>query len=109
MSEFFNSIKECVPSACVLYSIEHAKDNGLPPPLLEKAIDLMSSEEIKNKSVEEAVPLFICKSQITSEQVMRVEHETRGQHASRILGDNSELVELLHRIFIMCTLNPKQL
>ena len=80
MSEFFNGIKE--PSACVLYSIEHAKDNGLPPPLLEKAIDFMSSEEIKNKSVEEAVPLFICTSQITSEQVMRVEHETRGQHAS---------------------------
>ena len=77
VSEFFNSIKECV-----LYSIEHAKDNGLPPPLLEKAIDFMSSEEIKNKSVEEAVPLFICTSQITSEQVIRVEHETRGQHAS---------------------------
>ena len=32
--------------------------------------------------MEEAVPLLICTSQITSEQVMRVEHETRRQHAS---------------------------
>ncbi len=40
---------------------------------------------MKDKSLEEAVPLFICKSQITSDQDMRVEHETRGQHASDIL------------------------
>jgi hypothetical protein len=82
VSEFLNSIKEHVPSACVLYSIEHAKYDGLPPPLLQAAVEFISSEEIKGKPVEEAVPLFISNSQMTSEQVVKIERETRDQHSS---------------------------
>lgn len=35
-----------------------------------------------NKPMEEAVPLFICQSQMTGEQVKRIELETKDQHTS---------------------------
>ena len=66
----------------MLYSIEHAKYDDLPPPLLQVAVEFISSEEMKGKSVEEAVPLFIYNSQMTTEQVMMIERETRYQHSS---------------------------
>ena len=82
VSAFLNSIKKNVPSACVLYSVEHGRDDGLPTPLVQRAAEFMSTEEMKNRAMEETVLLFICQSQLTVEQVKRIECETRNQHAS---------------------------
>ena len=53
-----------IPSACVLYSIEHTKDNGLPEALPQKALRFMASEEMKGKPLEHTAPLFLKKDAI---------------------------------------------
>lgn len=82
VSSLLNNIKKVVPSACVLHSVEHARDDGLPLPLTKKASDFMSSEEMKGKPLEEVSPLFIQHCQMTTEQVDRIEVSTRGQHSN---------------------------
>ena len=42
VSSLINGIVENVPSACVLYSIQHTQDDGLPELLLQKALSFMS-------------------------------------------------------------------
>ena len=37
VSSLLNSVKQMVPSACVLLSIEHGIDDTLPPSLIEMA------------------------------------------------------------------------
>ena len=70
-----NRIKEKVPSACVLYSTEHGRDDGLPLLPVEIAVNFMSNEKTKNEAVEVAAPMFICQSQMT-------EFETKVQQRS---------------------------
>ena len=67
---------------CFLYSIEHGVDDGLPPSVSKKALSFMSKESVKDKTVEEVVPLFIEHCQLSSEQVQQVEISTRGQHTN---------------------------
>ena len=52
VSSLINGIIQNIPSACVLYSIEHTKDDGLPELLPQKALSFMSSEEMKGKPLE---------------------------------------------------------
>ena len=70
---------ENIPSACVLYGIEHTKDDGLPEPLPQKALTFMASEEMKGKPLEQTAPLFLKDCQMTKDQVARVEVETHLQ------------------------------
>lgn len=56
---------ENIPSACVLYSIEHTKDDGLPEPLPRKALTFMASKEMKGKPLEQTAPLFLKDCQMT--------------------------------------------
>ena len=79
VSALINGVMQNVPTACVLYSIEHAKDDGLPQPLHQKALSFMSSEEMKGKPLKQSAPLFLKECQMTTDQVRRVETETRGQ------------------------------
>ena len=79
VSSLLNTIKLSAPTACVLDSIVHATDDGLPLPLLDKALDFMSKEENKEKSVEEIVPQFWEFTQISVDKIKRLEIETRGQ------------------------------
>ena len=79
VSSLINGIIQNIPSACVLYSIEHTKDDGLPELLPQKALSFMSSEEMKGKPLEYTAPLFLKECQMTADQVKRVEIETRGQ------------------------------
>ena len=44
ISSLINGIIQNIPSACVLFSIEHTKDDGLPELLPQKALSFMSSE-----------------------------------------------------------------
>ena len=74
VSSLINGIIQNIPSACVLCSIEHTKDDGLPELLPQKALSFMSSEEMKEKPLEYTAPLFLKEC-----QVKRVEIETRGQ------------------------------
>ena len=84
VSLLLNSIKEVLSSACVLYSIEHGRDNGLPAPLTEKAVEFMATDVMKSKPLEEAAPLFIQHSQMTSAQVKQIELETQGQSSNSL-------------------------
>ena len=79
VSSLINGVIQNFPSACVLYSIEHSKDNGLPELLPHKALNFMSSEDMKDKPLEHTAPLFLEEYQMTTDQVRRVEVETRGQ------------------------------
>ena len=79
VSALINGVMKNIPSACVLYSIEHTKDDGLPELLPQKALSFMSSEEMKGKPLEHTAPLFLKECQMTTDQVRRVEIETRGQ------------------------------
>ena len=79
VSSLIDGIIQNIPSACVLYSIEHTKDDGLPELLPQKALSFMSSEEMKGKPLEHTAPLFLRECQMTADQVKRVEIETRGQ------------------------------
>ena len=79
VSSLINGIIQNIPSACVLYSIEHKKDDGLPELLPQKALSFMSSEEMKGKPLEYTAQLFLKECQMTADQVKRVEIETRGQ------------------------------
>ena len=74
VSSLINGIIQNIPSACVLCSTQHTKDDGLPELLPEKALSFMSSEEMKEKPLEYTAPLFLKEC-----QVKRVEIETRGQ------------------------------
>ena len=87
VSSLLNNIKDVLPSACVLYSVEHAKDDGLPLPLTKKASDFMSSADVEGKPLEEVAPLFIQSCQMTSEQVQRIELSTRGQQSNELWQD----------------------
>ena len=84
VSSLLNGIKVSVPSACVLYSVEHGTDDGLPQSLSTKALDFMSSCSVKNKPLEQVAPLFLEYCQLTNEQTMRIEKETRGQHSNSV-------------------------
>lgn len=83
VSDLLNTIKECEPSCCVLNSIEHARDDGLPQPLKEKAAAFTSLNDMKTKSCEEVVPSFLEFCQMSSDQVRRIEVETRGQSSNK--------------------------
>ncbi|CAH3022078.1 unnamed protein product, partial [Porites evermanni] len=82
VSSLINGIIQNIPSACVLYSIEHTKDDGLPELLPQKALSFMSSEEMKGKPLEYTAPIFLKECQMTADQVKRVEIETRGQNTN---------------------------
>ena len=79
VSALINGVMKNIPSACVRYSIEHTKDDGLPELLPQKALSFMSSEEMKGKPLEHTAPLFLKECQMTTDQVRRVEIETCGQ------------------------------
>ena len=59
VSSLINGIIQNIPSACVLCSIEHTKDDGLPELLPQKYLSFMSSEEMKEKPLEYTAPLFL--------------------------------------------------
>lgn len=84
VSALVTSVMENIPSACVLYSIEHTKDDGLPEPLPQKALTFMASKEMKGKPLEQTAPLFLKNCQMTKDQVARVEVETRGQSTNEL-------------------------
>ena len=85
VSDLLNEIKESVPSACVLFSIEHGRDDGLPPPLTSKALEFMSAHpDLRTKPLEETAPAFLEYCQMTSEQANRIERESRGQHSNAV-------------------------
>ena len=84
VSALVTSIMESIPSACVLYSIEHTKDDGLPEPLPQKALTFIASDEMKGKPLEHTAPLFLKDCQMTKDQVARVEVETRGQSTNEL-------------------------
>ena len=66
----------------MLYSTEHTKDYGLPELLTSKALSFMPSQEMKGKPLEHTAPLFLKEYQMTTDQVKRVEIETRGQSSN---------------------------
>ena len=66
VSSLLNGIKESLPSACILYSIERDKDDGLSQPLAEKALNFMSSDNVQGKPIEQTVPLFLEHCQMTT-------------------------------------------
>lgn len=72
VSDLLRKIKECQPSSCVLNSIEHAKDDGLPRPLKEKALAFMSVKTNKSKTCEEIASSFLEHCQMTNDEVKRV-------------------------------------
>jgi hypothetical protein len=61
-----NSIVDTVPSAWVLLSVDYGGGSGLPLPLTKKALEFMSGDDTKRRTLEEAVPLSIqhCQLQI---------------------------------------------
>ena len=71
-----------VPSACVLFSIEHGIDDILPPSLIEMAASFQSKIDIEETPLEEATRLFLTEAQISKDQVNRIEQETREQHSN---------------------------
>ncbi len=82
VSFLLNSVKEMVPSACVLFSVEHGIDDTLPPSLIEQAAEFQSNKDVKDIPLEEATTLFLTETQISQEQVKRIEQETREQHSN---------------------------
>ena len=66
----------------MLYSTEHTKDDGLPELLTSKALSFMSSQEMKGKPLEHTAPRFLKEYQMPTDQVKRVEIETRGQSSN---------------------------
>ena len=90
VSDLLRKIKECQPSSCVLNSIEHAKDDGLPRPLKEKALAFMSVKINKSKTCEEIASSFLEHCQMTNDEVNRVEIETRGQSGNKMWFDQRE-------------------
>ena len=90
VSDLLSKIKECEPSACVLNSIEHAKDDGLPQPLKEKASAFMSVVVKNEKPCEEIASQFLEQCQMTSHEVKRVEIETRGQSGNKLWFEQRE-------------------
>ena len=90
VSDLLRKIKECQPSSCVLNSIEHAKDDGLPRPLKEKALAFMSVKTNKSKTCEEIASSFLEHCQMTNDEVKRVEIETRGQSGNKMWFDQQE-------------------
>ena len=79
VSALLTAVKLSAPNACVVDSIEHARDDGLPSPLVDKALEFMSEETNKYKPLEETVPKFLEYAQMSVDAVKRVEIETRGQ------------------------------
>ncbi|XP_028394516.1 uncharacterized protein LOC114518716 [Dendronephthya gigantea] len=80
VSSLISSIKEVLPSACVLFSIEYGVDDELPLPLIKKAVRFMSRVDMKDKALEQVAPLFIEDCQLTKNQVSKIEISTRGQN-----------------------------
>lgn len=75
-----NTIKEKLPTACSLLSIEYGTERGiLPLGMHEEALEFMADKNIENVPVEEVVPLFLENCQMTTTQVAEVEKSTRGQ------------------------------
>ena len=81
VSTLLNSVKQMVPSACVLLSIEHGIDDTLPLNMIEKAAEFMANKNVNENPVEE-VTLFITETQISNNQVKKIEQETREQHSN---------------------------
>ena len=77
-------LKRVLPSACVLYSVEHGTDDGLPPPLTKQAVTFMSDNYFSDKTLEQVTRSFIEHCQLSSEQVPQIETSTRGQHTNEI-------------------------
>ena len=71
-----------VPSACVLFSIEHGIDDILLPSLIEMAASFQSKIDIDETPLEEATRLFLTEAQISKDQNNRTEQETREQHSN---------------------------
>ena len=83
-------ILKCEPKSCVLNSIEHAKDDGLPRPLKEKALAFMFVKSNKSERCEEIASSFLEYCQMTNDEVKRVEIETRGQSGNEMRFDQRE-------------------
>lgn len=79
VSSLLKSIKKVQPSACVLFSIEHGRANGLLPPLTDRAIEFMAKPAMEGKPLKETSPLFFQHAQMSSTQVQRIETETQAQ------------------------------
>ncbi len=81
-----------VPSACVLFSVEHGIDDTLPPNLIEQAAEFQSNEDVKEIPLEEATTLFLTETQISQEQVKRIKQHSnplwRQQRIGRITASN---------------------
>lgn len=60
VSILLNNIKEKLPSACVLMSVEYRTDKGkLPLAITECATNFMGDKEMEGKPVEITGPLFL--------------------------------------------------
>lgn len=59
VSSLIKGVIQNVPSACVIHSIEHSKENGLPELLPPNALNFISSEDMKEKPLEHSAPLFL--------------------------------------------------
>ena len=81
VSSLLKSVKDLVPSACVLFSVEYGIDDNLPPNIIEKAAEFMSND-FKDIPVEQATTHFLIESQITKDQVKKFEQETKQQHSN---------------------------
>ena len=82
VSTLLNSVKQMVPSACVLFSIEHGIDDTLPLNMIEKAAEFMANKNVKENPVEEVTTLFITKTQISNNQVKKIQQEIRELHSN---------------------------
>ncbi|XP_046864652.1 uncharacterized protein LOC124459175 [Xenia sp. Carnegie-2017] len=65
VSSLLKSVKDLVPSACVLFSVEY-----------------VYVKYFKDIPVEQATTHFLIESQITKDQVKKIEQETRQQHSN---------------------------
>ena len=54
VSTFLNSVKQMVPSACVLLSIEHGIDDTLPLNMIEKAAEFMANKNVKKTQLKKS-------------------------------------------------------
>lgn len=80
VSLLLNTMKEKLPSACALLSVEYGTERGaLPKGMHEQAVGFMADKDIEEVHVEEVVPVFLEHCQMTATQVTEVEKSTRGQ------------------------------
>ena len=79
VSSFYQSIKACIPNACVLYSIDPCITAELPPTLKDAADNFLSLHNNHEKGTDELMQEFLEYIQLSRAQTDKVEEETRGQ------------------------------